>query len=481
MPEVADAERDTRADSRKPGSEQRSDRSDQPADTPADKPSKSADDQSDKDDQGEQKETSPKKPSPLRKTWVRVVIGVVGAILLIAGIVFFHHWWTHGRFVQSTNDAYLEADDVTISTKVAGTVEQVLVEDNQEVVAGQPLVRLDARSNVARVAQAQAQAAQGQAEVADYESQIRGQQAAIAQAAAQLTQAQVQLRYARGEVERYAPLAASGAETTEKFANLISARDQAEAQVRRAQAALRQARDKIGSLRAQIGVADAQIQAADAQRREAEIDVESALIRSSITGRVGSRTVRLGQQTQVGTNLMTIVPDQRLYLVANFKETQVGLMRIGQPASIKVDALSGETLEGEVESFAPGTGAEFALIPPSNATGNFTKIVQRIPVRIRIHAGPEARRVLIAGMSAEVSVDTVGSRYALKDDERESQADARRREQEHDVEVREERKEEPSRATNGPGAPAPRGVVAPAGTTPAIGTDAVSGTGAPSR
>jgi membrane fusion protein (multidrug efflux system) len=494
MPDVADtearhtqrapdADRDYRADTQKPASGDRNDRSDPPADAPSDKSSKPAGNKGDggaagkPGEQGEheKKDAPPEKPSPLRKTWVRVLIGVIAGVLLIAGIIFFHHWWTHGRFVQSTNDAYLAADEVTISTKVAGTVEQVLVEDNQEVAAGQPLVRLDARSNVARVAQAQAQAAQGRAEAIGYEAQIREQQAAIEQAAAQLTQAEVQRRYASGEVERYAPLASSGAETTEKLANLISSRDQAAAQVRRAEASLREARDKVGALRAQIGVANAQIEAAEAQRREAEIDVESALIRSSIAGRVGDRTVRLGQQTQVGTNLMTIVPDQRLYLVANFKETQVGLMRIGQPASIKVDALSGETLDGEVESFAPGTGAEFALIPPSNATGNFTKIVQRIPVRIRIHAGPEARRVLVAGMSVEVSVDTVGSRYALKDNERESKAEAKGRERQHDDEVREDRKEEPQRATNGPGSPAPRGWVAPAGTQPAIGKDTGAG------
>jgi len=399
----------------------------------------------------------PPKPSPFRKTWVRVLIGVVAVVLIVAGIVWFHYWWTHGRFIQETDDAYLEADDVTISTKVAGTVMKVFVEDNQEVRAGQPLLQLDTSTSEARLAQAEAQAAQGRAQADAYRAQIHEQEAAIAQASAQLDESDVKRRYAQSEVARYAPLASSGAETHEKLADLVSNQEQAAADVRVQQAALRQARDRVASLRAQVLVAEAQVRQAEASERQARIDVDSALITSSIDGRVGDRTVRVGQQAQVGTNFMTIVPDHRLYLVANFKETQVGLMRIGQPASIEVDALKGETLPGRVDSFAPGTGAEFALIPPSNATGNFTKIVQRIPVRIRIAAGPEARRVLVEGMSVEVSVDTVGSRYALQQDEREGKSESQQRQQQRANEVQEERREERLNQTNGPGAPAPQG------------------------
>ena len=129
-------------------------------------------------------------------------------------------------------------------------------------------------------------------------------------------------------------------------------------------------------------------------------------MRSSIAGRIGDRTVRVGQYVQVGTRLMTVVPIDRLYLTANFKETQIGLMRVGQPATIKVDALPGENIHGVVESFSPGTGSRFAQVPINNATGNFTKIVQRVPVRIHVDAGPEARRGLVPGLSVTVSVDT---------------------------------------------------------------------------
>jgi membrane fusion protein (multidrug efflux system) len=133
------------------------------------------------------------------------------------------------------------------------------------------------------------------------------------------------------------------------------------------------------------------------------------LVRASMDGRVGDKTVRVGQYVQPGTAMMTVVPVQNIYLVANFKETQLSRMRAGQPATIKVDALGGKALHGVVESFSPGTGAQFALFPPNNATGNFTKVVQRIPTRIRIDAGPQARKVLAPGLSATVSVDTYGA------------------------------------------------------------------------
>jgi membrane fusion protein (multidrug efflux system) len=345
---------------------------------------------------------------------VRPAIAAGAALALIAAVFAADHWYEYGRFIQSTNDAYLAADNMTVATKVAGTVQHIFVEDNQLVHAGDPLVALDSNENEAKVAQAEATAAQGRAQAAVYLSQIHEQEAAIAQSSAALAQAEVQRRYAQSEVERYEPLAASGAESRSRLISLIFNRDQAAAQVQQASAALQQARVRLVSIRAQIDVAEAQVRSAQALAHQAQIDVDSALIRASIDGRVGDRSVRLGQQAQVGTPLMTIVPDQHLYIVANFKETQVGLMRAGQPVRINVDALSGETLSGTVESLAPGTGAEFALIPPSNATGNFTKIVQRIPVRIRLDQGQQANHPLVAGMSVTASVDTLDDKTTHK-------------------------------------------------------------------
>lgn len=351
-------------------------------------------------------DTPPKSQKP-QKPWVKFAAGGVLLLVVIVGLIGFERWYSHGRYVEDTDDAYLKADSVIVATQVAGTVEKVLVADNESVRAGQPLVELDSRANHARVRQAQGVANQGRAQAEVYAAQIREQEAAIAQGAAQLAQAEVQVRYAASEVERYEPLAATGAEPKERLVSLISNRDQAEAQLHQAEAALKQARVRIATLRAEIAVAQAQVQSAEAEEAQAQIDVDSAVIRASIDGRVGDRTVRVGQQAQVGTTFMTLVPDQHLYIVANFKETQVGRMRIGQPVSIRVDALSGQTLDGEVESFAPGTGSEFALLPSSNATGNFTKVVQRIPVRIRVKADPDAHRVLVEGMSVTVAVDTL--------------------------------------------------------------------------
>ena len=152
----------------------------------------------------------------------------------------------------------------------------------------------------------------------------------------------------------------------------------------------------------------AQLQAAQATSRQAQLDLGDTIVRSTLAGRVGDRAVRVGQFAQPGTRLMTIVPMQDIYLTANFKETQIGRMRAGQPATIKVDALPGMELRGAIASFSPGTGAQFALLPPQNATGNFTKIVQRVPVRIRIDANEQTRPLLLPGLSVTVSVDTRG-------------------------------------------------------------------------
>jgi len=391
-----------------------------------------------REDDADDESTDGKKaerPSPLKKTWVRVTLIVVVVLLLIAGGVWLFHWWTHGRFVESTNDAYLQADQVVVSAKVAGTVEEVFVTDNQTVHAGDLLVRIDARANQARVDQALAQVAQARASIAQYEAQIGEQQAMIDQAVATVDGAVAQRRYNQNEVDRYAPLAASGAESAEKLAQMVSNRDQAVSTLRQNEASATQARRKIATLRAQIGMAEAQVVQAEAQAKQAQVDVDSSLVRASIDGRVGDRQVRIGLAAQIGTRLLTIVPVQSVYLVANFKETQIGLMRAGQPASIKVDALDDDELSGTVDSFSPATGASFALIPANNATGNFTKIVQRVPVRIRIDAGPEARKVLVPGLSVTVAVDTLGKKDDRQRRDREEKDDADRRARLRDGEI----------------------------------------------
>ncbi|MEX3693063.1 HlyD family secretion protein [Paraburkholderia sp. BR14263] len=353
--------------------------------------------------------------APARSGAKRTLLILLGLAALIAAAVWLGHWWVVGRFIESTDDAYLQADSVTIAPKVSGYVTDVYVADNQAVKMGDPLVKLDARQYQVALDQAQATVDARTADIEHAQAQIEQQRANVAQAQAQQEVAQVSLRHANDEVARYAPLAATGAETTERLAELKSERDKAQATLAADAAAVTSARSQISALNAQLSQARAQLEAARANAAQSQLDLDNTVVKSALAGRVGDRTVRVGQYVQPGTRMLTVVPVQRTYLTANFKETQIGRMRAGQPVELHVDALPGHTLHGVVDSFSPGTGAQFALLPPENATGNFTKIVQRVPVRIRLDTGPETRSVLLPGMSVTVDVDT---RSAREDDRR---------------------------------------------------------------
>jgi membrane fusion protein (multidrug efflux system) len=228
----------------------------------------------------------------------------------------------------------------------------------------------------------------------------------IAQARADVETAQVNSSLAEKEFERSSALASRGFGTLQKNDQTESALAQARSTVSLKQAILDAARQKVATLKAQSAQAEAQLAAAKETLAQAEIDLSDTIVRSPIAGRVGDRTVQLGQFAQPGTRLLTVVPTGQIYLVANFKETQVQNMRPGQPVDISIDAYPDLPLTGTVDSFAPGTGARFALLPPENATGNFTKIVQRVPVRIRVNAPRDAAPALVPGLSVEVSVNT---------------------------------------------------------------------------
>jgi len=344
--------------------------------------------------------------TPSRRSKAGKILLPAGVALAIIGVIALGYWWVVGRFMQSTDDAYLRADSMTVAPKVNGYVTEVYVGDNASVKAGDPLVRLDGRQYQAALDQAQATVDARQADIQRAQAGILQQRAAIEQAKAQLLVAQVSSRHADDEVRRYGPLATSGAESSDQLSVLISNRDQAHATLAADTAALDQAQARVADLDAQIAQAKAQLEAAQASARQSKLDLEDTLIRSALPGRVGDRTVRVGQYAQPGTRMMTVVPIEGVYLTANFKETQLGQMRAGQPASIRVDALPDTELHGVVESFAPGTGSEFALLPPENATGNFTKIVQRVPVRIRLDTDEKTRQLLVPGLSVTVKVDT---------------------------------------------------------------------------
>lgn len=348
-----------------------------------------------------------------KKTVGRIVLGVL-AVGAAYGAYLLYGYQTVGRFMQETNDAYVKADGVSISSKLAGYVRGVPVADNQAVAAGGLLVQIDPSDFSTRLAQASAQVEVARATEAATLASINEAQSAVGQARAALAASQRDLAYLNGEVTRFRPLVASGAEPRQLLDQLTANRDKASADVSAKQAMLAAANDRVVSARAQAGQSAAQIKAAQAQRDAAGNDLGTTRITAPVAGRIGNSTVRVGQFVQPGQRLMTIVPTQALYVEANFKETQIGLMRAGQPVKISVDALPDVDFHGTVESITPGTGANFSMIPPQNATGNFTKIVQRVPVRIRLNAGPESRKVLVPGLSLTVEVDTRSAKSAVE-------------------------------------------------------------------
>ncbi len=346
------------------------------------------------------------KRSFLQRPGGKFALGCAGLICVVAAGAYGFDWWTHGRFVQSTDDAYLQADKVAVSTRIASTVEKVLVADNAAVSKGDLLVQLDPRQPQAQLDQAMASADVARASIKQAEAEIQQQEAQIAQAQAQLDSAQSQSRFADREASRYAKLVAAGAESNERYDQMRQNRDQARTQVAQATAAVSAAQRRIATLRAQAAEGQAQVEQAMAQAAQANVDLDATQVRAGIDGRIGDRTVQVGQYIQPGNRMMSIVPVHQMYLVANFKETQIHRMHPGQPVTISVDALDGQDVHGVIDSFSPGTGAQFALIPPSNATGNFTKIVQRVPVRIRLQDDALKNPLLVPGLSVVASVDT---------------------------------------------------------------------------
>jgi len=348
-------------------------------------------------------------PEADKKAGARRFLMIAALGLVIAALTWGVRWWIVGRFMQTTDDAYLHADSVTISPNVTGLIESVYVVDNQAVKMGDPLIKVDSRTYQASLEQANATVEARKADIERAEAALVQQQATIRQAQATLAASRLAAEFADKQVVRYQPLSESGAETSERLEQLRDQRDQGRARERSDAAALDSAQRQIPSLQASIAQAKAQLLSAEATVRQSQIDLDHTTVRSSIDGRIGDSSVRVGQFVQPGTRLMSVVPVGKLYVTANFKENQIGRMRIGQTVHIKVDAIPHADVTGQIESFSPGTGAQFALLPPENATGNFTKIVQRVPVRTTVKASDGVRGVLVPGLSVVVTVDTRGT------------------------------------------------------------------------
>lgn len=343
------------------------------------------------------------------RRWGRTAKRAALALALLAGTAAAGHfgfeYWTTGRYLVSTDDAYVKADYTTIAPKVSGYVAEVLVGDNATVKAGQILARIDDRDFRTALDQARAEVEAAEAAARNFDAQISLQQAEIGQATAVVTATRAALLFAEADAERYRDLVRTGTGTLQRAQQTRAARDQLAAQLQRDAAALVAARRKVVVLETARSQAEAQADRSRAARRQAELNLGYAAIAAPVDGTVGARTLRVGQFVQAGTQLMAVVPLHAAYVVANFKETQLAHVRPGQPVRIVVDGLPSARIAGRVDSLSPASGLEFSLLPPDNATGNFTKVVQRIPVRIAFDDTASAG-VLRAGMSVEPTIDT---------------------------------------------------------------------------
>lgn len=330
--------------------------------------------------------------------------------LALAGILLVLYAWRLPPFqsaIETTENAYVRGNVTIISPRVDGYVAEVPVQDFQRVQQGQLLVRIDDRNYRQRLAQAQANLAAARAALANAQQQRRSGEANVSLASAQIENAQAQLVRARADMRRVEQLVADGSLSQREADQTRAALAQAEAAVTQARAQAEIARQNLTATIVNRGSLEAAVEGAAAQVRLAEIDLQYARIAAPEAGRLGEVSVRLGQYVTPGTQLMTIVP-ARVWVIANFKEQQLAHMAEGQPATIAVDALEGAELRGHVERISPAAGSEFSVIRPDNATGNFTKVAQRIPVRIAIDPGQPLANRLRPGMSVVASVDTSG-------------------------------------------------------------------------
>jgi membrane fusion protein, multidrug efflux system len=345
-----------------------------------------------------------------RRPWRwRRVMAPFAVSLMIVGLGFYgRYYWTIGRFLVSTDDATVEADSVIISPRVSGYIDAVLVQDNQRVAAGQILARIDDRMYRAALAEAEADVQAAKASIGNLQQEIVQQRLAVDEARAAVDADNAGLTFSKQEYRRYARLARTGAgprADSERW----------DANVREKQATLARDKAAVGVAEKQIDVlasALAKARATLAQKRallqEAQLNVGYTTITAPVNGTVGERTLRVGQYVQAGTELMAVVPLSAVYVTANYEETQLTHVRHGQKVTITVDMFPGITVNGVVNSIAPASGEEFALLPPDNATGNFTKIVQRIPVKITLDPDDPLVGRLRPGMSVEPTIDTRG-------------------------------------------------------------------------
>lgn len=333
-----------------------------------------------------------------------VAFGVAALSALSAAAYAGRQYWTVWRFEESTDDAYVEAHIVPVAPQVAGYLATVLVADNQKVKAGDVLATIDPRSFKAAVDEAKADVAEAKAKIVSIDAQLAEQRALIDEADATLKADQATEVYAAQNDERFETLAKGGYGSVQNAQQAASQIGAANALVAKDKAALEAVRREVGTLAAQLDEANAALQHNQGALEEAELNLGYTVLRAPSEGVVGMRQLRVGLYVQPGMQLLAVVPLDGIYVVANYKETQLSEVTSGQKVRIDVDAFADTPVRGIVDSIAPASGQEFSLLPPDNATGNFTKIVQRIPVKIAIDRDDPIAGLLLPGMSVTATI-----------------------------------------------------------------------------
>jgi membrane fusion protein, multidrug efflux system len=360
---------------------------------------------------------------PSRKAIQRTALALALTLGIVAAADFGYGYFTTGRYLESTDDAYVKADSTIVSPKVSGYIAQVLVGDNQPVKAGQILARIDDRDFRAALDSAHADVDAAEAAVRNLDAQVALQQPIIEQETADVAAAEANLQFAQEEQARYDGLMKTGSGTIQRAQQTDAALREKSAQLQHEKFGLVAAQRKIDVLTTDRAKAVAQLDRARAVEQQAALNLSYTRISAPVDGTVGARSLRVGQFVQAGTQLMAVVPLDAVYVVANFKETQLTHVRNGQPVEIRIDSFHGTRLKGHVDSLSPASGLEFALLPPDNATGNFTKIVQRVPVKIVLD-DHNLTGLLRPGMSAEPTVNTKATVLAERETQVRLAADA---------------------------------------------------------
>ncbi|MCP8466583.1 HlyD family secretion protein [Pseudomonas sp. ZM23] len=325
-------------------------------------------------------------------------------ILAVIALAVLARWYFVGRFVEATDNAYVQGEITRIASQLGARIDEVLVQDNQHVEKGQLLVKLEADDFKLALDRARATLATREAELAQARSKLKGQSSMIAASEADVNASQATLGRAEVDLSRAQALRKPGYVSEERVTTLTADSNVARSQVAKARADLQAQHIQRDTLATDIQRLQAQIEGARADVAQAEINLARTEIRAPVSGLIGQRNARIGQYVQVGTQLLSLVPDDGIWIQANFKETQIGRMRPGQKARLVFDSFPDTPIDGQVQSLFAASGAQFSLLPPDNATGNFTKVVQRIPVKITFTDDNPLKGLIRPGMSVEAEV-----------------------------------------------------------------------------